>query len=145
MRVCKLSDKVFGFDSLEGCKAYFKHVLPWSKYYFPIVGEGNRISKDKISKNESILFSYNGNIVAIAKLNDIELADGKVASLILSEEALKVFGKLVGVTELEHQLSLNGYKSIINQSEGWNIIPEEYEFIVIDFLIKHEWELFLEN
>ena len=105
MRICKLSDKVFGFDTLEGCKAYFKHVLPWSKYYFSIVGEGNRISKDRINVDENILFIYKGNIVAIAKVADFEIVDGKVTSLKLKEESLRVLDHNIDVKGLEQQLS----------------------------------------
>lgn len=143
MRVCKLSDKIFGFDTFEGCKAYFRNVLPWSKYYFPIFGEGNRISKDRISVDENVLFIYKGNIVAIAKIEDFETVAGKVTSLKLREDTLRIFEQNVEVKELEQQLSQNGYSSNINRSEGWNIIPKEHESTVINYLIHQEWKPFL--
>ncbi|AKM19239.1 hypothetical protein QT238_07585 [Geobacillus stearothermophilus] len=143
MRVIKLSDSVFGFDSLEGCKAYFRHVLPWSKYYFPIVGEGNRISKEKISVDETVLFIYKGNIVAIAKVENYEVDNNKVRSLKLRADTFKVFEETADIKELEQNLASNGYDLKIQQSQGWNIITEEHEQIVINFLIRHEWKSYL--
>jgi hypothetical protein len=143
MRVIKLSNEVFGFDSLEGCKAYFRHVLPWSKYYFPIVGEGNRISKEKISVDENVLFVYKGNIVAIAKVENYEVDNNKVKALKLRADTLKVFEETADIKELEQNLASNGYDLKIQQSQGWNIITEEHEQIVINFLMRHEWKSYL--
>ncbi len=143
MRVIKLSRNVFGFDTVEGCIAYFRHVLPWCKYRFRVEGDGGHISADSLADGEILVFSYGGIIVAIARAQEVETRDGRVTAIRLENDTLRVFSKRVSLKDLESTLKSGGYAKVIHGSRGWNIIDGTYEEMAIRFLIEKEWEDFI--
>lgn len=141
MRLVKLSKDVFGFDTMDGCKAYFDHVLPWQKERFNIMGEGHHIAPGGVKPNEIVLFSYDGNIVCIARNEELkENSKKKVIAIILKEGTRRVFNNPPSLQELENVLASQGYTPKLVQSQGWNIIEQGFEKIVIEFLAKHDWK-----
>jgi len=156
MRIVKMSGEVFGFDTIEGCQAYFKYVLPWQKGYFGFAGTGNKIAKDKLSKNETILFSYDGKIVTAAKAVEPIIDGNKVIGIMINKESIKVLKIPVSTFDLEKELGKHGFDDSIYGSQGWNIIPYNLEKRVIEFLrneelkeyskeLKKEWEKYEMN
>jgi hypothetical protein len=143
VRIVKLSKDVFGFDTVEGCIAYFEHVLPWGKYRFRVAGEGSHISADSLADGEILVFSYVGTIVAAARAQEIETENGRVTIIRLREDTLRVFSKRITLKDLENTLKGSGYSKVIHGSQGWNIIDGRYEEIAIRFLIDKEWEDFI--
>lgn len=147
MRLCKLSSNAlpFGMTTLEGCMKYFEDVLPWSEYQFLIVGESKKIAKDSININESCLFIYDKKIVALGKVLTLGIVDDTVEFLKLEEESYKVFSNPVNADELVTRLLENGYDKRILNSTGWNIMNEEHEQIIIQYLIEQEWKSYLKE
>lgn len=143
MRLIKLSKDVFGFETVEACIAYFKHVLPWQKYQFNIVGEGSHISPSKFDENETIVFSYRGRIIAIGIAEDSIIEDQKVTAILLDGSKLKFFDKIINLGDLETKLAVKGYDKAITNSQGWNILDGKFEKETIEFLMKAEWADFL--
>ena len=143
MRIVKLSKEVFGFDTIEACRAFFKHVIPFNKYYFGIAGEGNHIAKDGLKQGEIIIFSYDAKIVSIALNERLVEEYDRVKEIKLSGDTLKVFDYDICLRKLEEDLKLRGYDKKIVGSQGWNIIEEQYEKNVIDYLISNEWKHYI--
>lgn len=144
MRLIKLSKDVYGFDTVEACIAYFKHVLPWQKFRFNIVGEGNHISSSNFDKNETIVFSYRGRIIAIGIAEKPIIEDQRVDAIILDGSKLKIFDKVINLGDLETKLNAKGYDKAIINSQGWNILEGKFEKETIDFLMKAEWADFVQ-
>ena len=144
MRIVKLSKEVFGFDTKDGCIAYFQHVLPWQKERFNIMGEGHHIAPDGLKSNEIVVFSYDGNIVCIARTDNIMVdpSKKKVVAIILKEGTRRVFADPPSLQDLENVLRARGMTSNLVKSQGWNIIDEILEKDVIHFLAKHDWKEF---
>lgn len=142
MRIVKLSKEVFGFDTKDGCIAYFKHVLPWQKERFNIMGEGHHIAPDGLKSNEIVVFSYDGNIVCIARTDHIKVEPNKkrVVAIILKEGTRRVFNDPPSLQSLEDVLLAQGMTSKLVKSQGWNIIDVNLEKAVIQFLAKHDWK-----
>ena len=143
MRLVKLSKEVFGFETAEACIAYFKYVLPWQKYRFNIVGEGSHIAPSKLNEDETVIFSYSGRIIAIAKVEEIIIENQRVVAIIFVENKVKVFDKDISLDDLETKLSRIGYSKAITNAQGWNIFEDKFEKEAIKFLINIEWEDYL--
>lgn len=143
MRIIKLSHEVYGFDTVEACIAYFKHVLPWQKFRFNIVGEGSHISSSNIDKDDTIVFSYRGRIIAIGIAEEPIKKYQKVVAIILDGSKLKIFDKTVNLSDLETKLNAKGYDKAITNSQGWNILEGKYEKETIEFLMKADWADFV--
>ena len=144
MRLIKLSKDVYGFDTVEACIAYFKHVLPWQKYRFNIVGEGSHISSSNLDKNETIVFSYRGIIIAIGIAENPIIEDRRVVAIILDGSKLKIFDKTIYMSDIEKRLIAKGYDKAITNSQGWNILEGKFEKETIEFLMKADWADFVD-
>lgn len=143
MRIVKMSGDVFGFDSIEACKAYFENVLPWQKGNFYFVGEGNKIAKDKLSTGENVLFSFNGSLVAIAKARKLIInEDDRVRGITIDIDTLKIFKEAISTLDLESELSNYSYNDSIYGSQGWNILEGKIERKAIEFIKNREWEIY---
>ena len=57
-----------------------------------------------MNEYESIIFSYIGRIIAIAKVKEIIIEENKVIVILLVEEKLKVFDKNISLDDLETNL-----------------------------------------
>jgi hypothetical protein len=146
LRIIKLSNEVYGFDTVEACSAYFLHVLPWQKYRFNIVGEGYHLSSEKVSIGETLVFSYKGKIITVAKVRNVDTDDSKtVIAVNLQEDSLKILFKTVDLKELESVLKSEGYNKAITSAQGWNIITGNLEKKVIEIIMRNEWHDFLES
>lgn len=143
MRIVKMSGDVFGFDSIEACKAYFENVLPWQRGNFYFVGERNKIAKDKLNAGENVVFSFNGCLIAIAKAKSLIIdEDDKVSGIKLDMETLKMFKTTISTLELEKELRNSGFNDSIYASQGWNILEGEIERKAVKFLKNKEWEIY---
>lgn len=144
MRIVKLSQAVLGFETLDGCKAFFIHVLPWEKYTFSIAGEGSHIASDGLDEQELIVFSYNGSLVCIARAEEIIVDNNnKVKSIKLVGETVRVLTAPPKLIDLEAKLHSAGYTKNLVASQGWNILDEMYEKMAVEFLRDKDWELYL--
>lgn len=143
MRIIKLSKDVYGFDNLESCTAYFKHVLPWLKGKFNIIGEGHHISEENINPNDIILFSYRGNIISLARAKNAVVKRGKVTAIKIDLVTHKIFKKPIKLTELERRLTNIGYDKRIARGPGWNKIKGDFEKEAIKFLMEKDWQDFI--
>ncbi len=141
MRIVKLSERVFGFDTVESCKSYFEHVLLWQEGRFNFEGTSNKIAKDKLREDENILFSYSGQVVVIAKAKGLIL-DNKVVGIELKLDTLKIFKDPISTLKLEEELKNKGFSDDIYGSQGWNIVEKDYERYAINFLKDQEWEIY---
>lgn len=145
MRLVKMSDKHhIGFKTIEGCFAFFNHVLPFNQYYFRVFGTGHYLSSKNDHTNTNFIFQYDKKIVAIAKVKDVSIdGDGRVDGFFIIGDTLKVFEhrEPIEVMEIEHILR-KADPTFNLSNQGWNIIEEEYESIVIDFLIDKEWGIY---
>lgn len=140
MRIIKLSKEVFGFDTLGGCQAFFTHVLPWGKYIFGIAGGGAHIAPDGLDKDELVVFSYDGNLVCIAKVEGIILENNKVKSIKLVDGTLRVLKNPSSLQELEDKLHAIGYTKNLVSTQGWNILDGKFEKETVNFLRDKDWE-----
>jgi hypothetical protein len=146
MRIVKLSKRVFGFDTLEGCKAYFSHVLKWQKFIFNIEGEGIHISSDGLDNNELVLFSYSGKLVCLAKAERIILdRNHRTRAVKLVDGSLRVFDNPPSLHDLEAKLRGLGYDKKVVSTQGWNILEGGYERAVVEFLRDKEWEYYINS
>jgi hypothetical protein len=144
MRIIKLSKDVFGFDNMEGCIAYFRHVLPWQKLIFNIMGEGAHIAPNSLIEGEKIIFSYDGNIVAIAKNERLILdKNNKVKSIKLLDGSLRVFNNPGKIGALEKHLHNIGYSKNIVSAQGWNRIDGVFEKETLMFIRDMDWSYYL--
>lgn len=154
MKLCRLSSDVFGFETFEGCKAYFENVLPWNGYIFPIIGSGPHVKAEETPLDETLLFTYCSRIIAIAKLDEkvyemkntaimLENSKRKVKALKLVPDSLKVFQANIKLNDLQKHLQTLNYNKAINGTQGWNVFPIEIEKGIIDFLLKKEWHHFI--
>lgn len=143
MRIIKLSKEVWGFDTLGGCQAFFTHVLPWEKNRFEIVGEGVHIASDGLDGKELVVFSYDGNLVCIARAEEIVLDSNKVKSIKLIDGTVRVLSKPPKLKELEKKLHSAGYTKNIVATQGWNILEGKYEKVAVEFLRDTDWEVYL--
>ncbi len=143
MRIVKMSGEVFGFDDIDACKAYFESVLPWQKGIFNFAGEGNKIAKDKLNKDENVLFAYNGVLIAIAKAKDLILnKDNRVRGIEIDLNTLKIFKENISTFDLENELKKYGYSETIYKTQGWNILDKNIETKAIEFIKNKEWEIY---
>jgi hypothetical protein len=142
MRIVKLSGNVFGFDTLDGCKAYFEHVLPWQKGQFYFAGTGNKVALDKLQPNENVIFTYEGTVVCITKAENLLIENGKATGIKLRIDILKMFKSHISSLDLEDHLKSYGFTDCIYASQGWNIIGEPYEQHAIQFLKDQEWNVY---
>jgi hypothetical protein len=142
MRIIKLSKEVNGFESLGGCRAFFTHVLPWEKYTFYIAGEGSHIAPDGLDEKELVVFSYDGNLVCIAKAERIILEKEKTKSIKLIDKTLKVLENPPRLQELEEKLHAIGYTKNLVSTQGWNILDGKFEKETVKFLRDKDWELY---
>jgi hypothetical protein len=144
MRIVKLSPKVFGFDTVEACTAYFEHVVPWQKDSFYFAGEGHPIAKDGLQSEEIVVFSYSGNIVCVAKTKELLINDDDIpVGIQIHNSSKKIFYNTPKLVDLEGLLHSLGYNSKVVGAQGWNIIEQQYEKQVIDFIMKHDWSNYL--
>ncbi|MCT8137888.1 hypothetical protein H1D32_09050 [Anaerobacillus sp. CMMVII] len=94
--------------------------------------------------DEIALFVYSGNIVAIGKIAKYELDENnRVAGFQLREDSFRVFDNTYDLVKLERKMTSNGYNVSINRGPGWNEIPQEYERVVINYLVENEWKSYL--
>ncbi len=143
MRIVKLSKEVWGFETLGGCLAFFKHVLPWEKNRFDIAGEGAHIAVDGLKEEELIVFSYDGNLVCIAKVKDTIQENNKVKSIRLLGGTIKVLENPPKLKALEDKLHSVGYAKNLVATQGWNILEKKFEKAAVEFLRDKDWELYL--
>lgn len=143
MRIIKLSKEVSGFENIEACKSYFKYVLPWQKLRFNIVGDGLHIAQNKLDHDEIVLFSYDGNCIAVGKVENLIVEKNKSIAIQLQEKKLKVFESHFPLKELEDRLRKVGYVSAVTNTQGWNILKDKHEEAALKFIIKKDWEDYL--
>jgi hypothetical protein len=143
MRIVKLSQKVWGFETLGGCQAFFVHVLPWEKNTFDIVGEGSHIAPDGLDDQELIVFSYNGSLVCIARAEEIILNNNKVKSIKFVDGTIRVLTQPPKLKDLEDKLHTVGYTKNLVASQGWNILDKKFEKTTVEFLRDKDWELYM--
>ncbi|GMQ62472.1 hypothetical protein [Vallitalea maricola] len=143
MRIVKMSGEVFGFDSIEACKAYFKSVLPWQKGNFYFAGEANKIARNKLQSGDNVLFSFNGYIIAIAKAEELLFnEDDRDNGIKIDMDTLKIFQVSISTMDLEIELSNYGFTDSIYGSQGWNILNGEIETKAMKYLKDKEWEIY---
>ena len=143
MRIIKLSKELRGFETLGGCQAFFVHVLPMEKNKFHIAGEGSHIAPDGLDKQELVVFSYNGSLVCIARVEEIIMNNNKVKSIKLGDGTVRVLSKPPKLKDLEAKLHSVGYSKKLVASQGWNILDKNYEIMTVEFLRDKDWELYM--
>lgn len=143
MRLIKMSkDKFELLNNQDAVIKYFQQVLPWGDYTYSFLGK-QTVAQENIRPNETIIISYDMNIVAIAKLKETVLDDsGKVFALRLKPETLKVFPEPASIEGFQEQVREAGY-NITMDKQAWPIIPDDCEPILIEYLQEHEWNAYL--
>jgi hypothetical protein len=130
MRIVKMSKDVFGFENKDACKAFFRHVLPWNKSLFTIARDGRFLSKNSFKENEVFLFSFDGCVVSVGKVEKYyydKNNSNRVYMIRVSKDTLKVLNHELLLSSVEELLFNEGYDKTVVASQGWNIIEKKYE------------------
>ncbi|WP_140422913.1 hypothetical protein [Ureibacillus manganicus] len=136
VRVAKLSREDYkDLNTVEKCLEFFIDTVPNNSYYFPIRGEGHKLSTKYDHTGALILFSYYKNVYALGFIKDVKEEDNRIVGVYLEEYNYKVFDdeKFFELEELEGALGFEIFDFNFN-NQGWNVLTGENAQIVFNYL-----------